>query len=659
MSSPTFVQGTRHFTITTPLGADKFLLKNFQGEEGISRLFHYRVELISQDDSIDFTQIVGQKVTITVELPGGSDNQYINGVVGRFTQAGKSTRFTTYFADLYPSLWLLTMNVDYQIFQNKSALDIIKKVFSDLSFTDFKDSTTKTYNTREFCVQYGESAFNFVSRLMESEGIFYFFDHSASTHTLVLADDSSAYLSMPGLDTVQASASGRSWETADAMLESQLEQQVVVGQFKSDDYNFETPTTDLLATASGSDTSRSVYDYPGEYTTASDGETVTSLRLDALQAPEKLLKGTSMCRAFHAGAKFTLANHYRSDANASYVLTSLSQSGDQDQYSNSFEAFSSDTVFHPPCVTPKPKIIGSQTALVVGKSGEEIWTDQYGRITVKFYWDQSSASDETSSCWIRVAQGWAGKAWGSIFVPRIGQEVVVSFLDGNPDRPLVTGCVFNATQTVPYTLPDEQTKSTVKTNSSKGGSGFNELRFEDKAGSEEIFIQAQKDMNVTVLNNLTTTVTNARSTTVSQKDDSLVVDQGNRSIKVNTGNETHTVQGKRDLTITGNETHTNSADFTQNVSGNFTLKVSGNLSIQVSGSVSIQSGTSFDNNAGTALTNKAGTSLTNQAGTSLTNKAGTSMDNEAQVSITSKANASHDVESSGILTLKGSLVKIN
>jgi type VI secretion system secreted protein VgrG len=659
MSSPTFVQGVRHFTITTPLGADKFLLKNFQGEEQISGLFHYRLELISQDDSIAFTSIVGQKVTITIELPGGSDHQYINGVVGKFTQAGKSARFTTYFADIYPWLWLLTMNTDHQIFQNKSALDIIKKVFSDLGFTDFKDSTTKTYSTREFCVQYGESSFNFVSRLMESEGIFYFFDHSDSTHTLVLADDSSAYLSMPGLDTVQASPSGRSWETADAMLESQIEQQVIVGQFKSDDYNFTTPSTDLLATASGSDTSRSVYEYPGEYTTASDGETVTSLRLDALQAPGKLLKGTSMCRAFHAGAKFTLANHYRSDANAGYVLSSLSQTGDQDQYSNSFEAFPSDTVFHPPRLTPKPKVIGSQTALVVGKSGEEIWTDEYGRIKVKFYWDQSSATDETSSCWIRVAQGWAGKAWGSIFIPRIGQEVVVSFLDGNPDRPLVTGCVFNAQQTVPYTLPDEQTKSTVKTNSSKGGSGFNELRFEDKAGSEEIFIQAQKDMNVTVLNNLTTTVTNARTTTVSQKDDSLVVDQGNRSIKVNTGNETHAVQGKRDLTITGNETHTNSADFTQNVSGNFTLKVSGNLSIQASGSVSIQSGTSFDNKAGTALTNKAGTSLTNDAGTSLTNKAGTSMDNEAQVSITSKANASHDVESSGILTLKGSLVKIN
>jgi type VI secretion system secreted protein VgrG len=316
-------------------------------------------------------------------------------------------------------------------------------------------------------------------------------------------------------------------------------------------------------------------------------------------------------------------------------------------------------VFHRPQVTPKPKVIGAQTALVVGKSGEEIWTDEYGRIKVKFYWDQSSAQDETSSCWIRVMQGWAGKAWGSIFVPRIGQEVVISFLDGNPDRPLVTGCVFNAQQTVPYTLPDEQTKSTIKTNSSKGGSGFNEFRFEDKADSEEIFIQAQKDMNVTVLNNLTTTVTNARSTTVSKKDDSVVVDQGNRSIKVNTGNETHEVKGTRGLTITGNETHTNKADFTQNVTGNFTLKVSGNLSIEVSGSVAIKSGTSFDINAGTALSSKAGTSLASEAGTSLSNKAGTTMSNEANISITSKANASHDVESSGILTLKGSLVKIN
>src|SRR5215469_14654505 len=245
MSSPTFVQGTRHFTITTPLGPDKFIVKSFEGEEQISGLFHYRLELLSEDDSIDFSQLVGKRVTLTTELPGGSDQQYMNGVVGRFTQAGKSVRFTTYFADVYPWLWLLTKNSDYQIFQNKTAVDIIKKVFSDLGMTDFKDSTTKTYSSREFCVQYGESSFNFVSRLMESEGIFYFFDHSSSTHTMVLADDSSAYLSMPGLDTVQSSPAGGSWETSNAITECNVQQQVIVGQYKSDDYNFVTPSTDL------------------------------------------------------------------------------------------------------------------------------------------------------------------------------------------------------------------------------------------------------------------------------------------------------------------------------------------------------------------------------------------------------------------------------
>ncbi|HWZ43289.1 MAG TPA: type VI secretion system tip protein TssI/VgrG [Candidatus Saccharimonadales bacterium] len=651
MSSPTFVQGTRHFVVTTPLGADKFLLTNFQGEEQISGLFHYRLELISQDDAVDFSQIVGKNITVTIELPGGSDKQYVNGVVGKFTQGGKSARFTTYIADVYPWLWLLTLNSDHRIFQNKSVPDILQQVFSDLGFTDFKNSLTKTYQPREFCVQYGETSFNFVSRLMESEGIFYFFDHTSSVHTMVLADDASAWLTMPGLDTVQASSSGRGWETADAMLESHIEEQVMVGQFKYDDYNFVTPSTDLLATASGTDTSRSFYEYPGNYASAGDGATLTGLRLDALQAPGKLLKGSSMCRAFHAGGKFTLAKHYRADANTAWVLGSVTHQGSEDGYSNSFSAFPASVKFHPLPLTPAPKVAGSQTALVVGKPGEEIWTDEYGRIKVKFYWDQSSPHDETSSCWIRVAQGWAGLSWGSIFVPRIGQEVVVSFLEGNPDRPLVTGCVYNATQTVPYPLPDEQTKSTIKTNSSKGGGGFNELRFEDKKDSEELFMQAQKDMNVIVLNDLTTTVTNNRTTTVQKKDDSLVVDKGNRSIKVNTGNETHEVKGKRDLTITGNETHTDKANFTHTVTGNYTLKVSGNLSIEVDGSVSIKSGTTFDN--------KAGTALTNNAGTALTNKAGTTMSNEAQVSITSKANASHDVESSGILTLKGSLVKIN
>ena len=644
-----FVQGTSPIRITTPLGADKFLVRSFEGEERLSEPFHFRVELSSQDGAVDFSAIVGKGVTLTMDLASG-DQQYLSAVVVKFIQAGSDARFTTYYADLRPWLWLLTKNSDCRIFQNMTAPDIIKKVFSDAGFTDFTDSLTATYRSREYCVQYNESHFNFVSRLMEEEGIFYFFTHDASTHKLVLADDASAYVATTGLTTVTLNKEAH-W-AEDIVTSCSYTSEVVVGQYKTTDYNFETPATSLLATASGSDTNRSLYEYPGKYLQTSDGETITSTRLSEQEIPVKALTGSSNCKAFRPGGKFTLAGHSRSDVNAEYVLAYVSHSGDQrPYYSNSFEAIPSATVFRPPRVTPRPVIHGSQTATVVGKSGEEIWTDQYGRVIVQFHWDQVGTNDEKSSCWIRVAQGWAGKLWGSIFIPRIGQEVIVSFLEGDPDRPIITGCVYNAAQTVPYTLPDDQTKSTVKSNSSKGGGGFNEIRFEDKAGSEEVFINAQKDMNIIVLNNLTTTVTNARSTTVQKQNDTLVVSQGDRSVTVSTGKETHDVKGTRSVTVTGNETHTNSADYSQTVSGNFALKVSGNLTIDVSGTVSIKSGTSFTNEAGTALTNKAGTTLDNKAGTSLTN--------EAQVSLTNKASASQTVDGGGMLTLKGGLVKIN
>ncbi len=570
--------------IGTPFGENKVLLKSLQGEEQISGLFHYTLELLSEDAQLDFSSIAGQNVTLTFALPGG-ENQYVNGVVGKFTQAGRTERLTTYFADVYPWLWLLTLNADFRIFQNKTTPDILEAVFSDLGFSDYKNALTRTYSPREYCVQYQESAFAFVSRLMEEEGIFYFFEHDSSKHTLVLADDSDAYASCPGLAKARIRQSRPSWEAADAILDCVLEQQVTVGQYKSDDYNFETPSTDLLVTASGQDTSRSVYEYPGGYFKKDAGETRASLRLASLEVPGKLLRGTSTCRAFHAGCKFTLADHYRQEVNGDYVLRSIYHSANQSEYSNTFEAFPGDISFCPPRVTPHPKVPGPQTALVVGKADEEIWTDPYGRIKLKFHWDQSSGQDENSSCWIRVAQAWAGKQWGGIFLPRIGQEVIVSFLDGNPDRPMVTGCVYNAQETVPYTLPDEQTKSTIKSNSSKGGNGFNEIRFEDKAGSEEIFIQAQKDMNTSVLNDQTNTIKQSRTTTIQEKDETLTVDKGNRAINVNTGNETHAVKGTRDLTVTGAETHTNKADFSQNVSGNFILKVSGNLTLQAGGSL--------------------------------------------------------------------------
>jgi type VI secretion system secreted protein VgrG len=283
-----------------------------------------------------------------------------------------------------------------------------------------------------------------------------------------------------------------------------------------------------------------------------------------------------------------------------------------------------DVPFRPQRVTPKPVITGTQTAIVVGKSGEEIWTDKYGRIKVQFHWDQRGKNDENSSCWIRVDYGWAGKQWGSIFLPRIGQEVIISYLEGDPDRPLVTGAVYNAQQLVPYTLPAEQTKSTIKSNTSKGGAGFNEIRFEDKKDSEEMYFHAQKDQSIKVLNNRTKEVDK---------------------------NEKNTIKGTRDQTITGNETHTDEANFTHKVTGNYELKVTGNLTIDVTGSVTFKSAQS--------MTHQAQMSMTNEAQMSITNKAGMSMTNEAQVAITNKGNASNTVESGGITTVKGALVKIN
>ncbi|MCX6598755.1 MAG: type VI secretion system tip protein TssI/VgrG [Acidobacteria bacterium] len=664
---PEFLQDGSPILITTPFSADQVRVETFEGEEQISGLFHYRVELLSSNPALSFDSIVGKGVTLAFPLASG-DTDYRHGIVGRFRQGTHGKEFTSYVADIYPWLWLLTMNADCQIFQNKSAPDIIKQVFSDLGFTDFTDSLTGTYDPREYCVQYMESSFAFVSRLMEEEGIFYFFEHEDGSHKMILADDASSYKAISGSGSVELRPAEASWPSEDAIDECSLEQQVTVGQYKLDDFNFETPAVDLTSTASGSETARAIYEYPGGFSSSDKGEAIAKKRLDSRQSQGKLLRGSGACRAFRAGAKFTLTGHPAEVVNGDYVLQRLTTRANQSSaFSNSFEAFPGDASFRPLVATPRPRIHGAQTATVTGKAGEEIWTDKYGRIVVQFHWDQKGTNDEKSSCWVRVAQGWAGKQWGSFFLPRIGQEVVVSFLDGDPDRPLVTGVVYNAEQTVPYPLPAEQTKSTIKSNSSKGGAGFNELRFEDKKGAEELFMQAQKDFTLKVIGN-----------------EMHTVDGLTRIVRVNKGNEIHAVKGTRNLTVNGNEEHANTANYRHQVEhGNYTLDVdgditiiaTGNLSIKADGSVKIEAGkdfsikagttlaseagTSLTNKAGTSLTNEAGTSLTNKSGTDLTNQSGTGMTNKAGTTLDNKASAMQTVDGGGMLTLKGGLVKIN
>jgi type VI secretion system secreted protein VgrG len=656
----TFSQANFPIVLSSPLGKDCLQVQRIQGQEELMKPFCYEMDLRSEDRAVNFSSVIGQPVTVAFSLSSG-EPRYLSGIVSRFRQGGTDSRFTHYWAELRPWVWLLSLTRDCRIFQNQTIPDIITTVFADFGLTDFRNELKSQYDTHEYCVQYQETAFDFVSRLMEEEGIFYFFKHYENRHELILADDMDAHPSCPGSSTVTYRRARKGHREDSVVSQCTLEEQMVPGGFATDDFNFTAPSTNLLVHVPGNDKTRIWYDYPGRFSTTTAGEVLARRRLEAVEAPGRLLRGEGTCRGFIAGHRFCLDGHDRQDVNGAYVIGRLVLTATQERYENSFEAFPAAVPFRPLPAIPRPAIPGSQTAMVVGKKGEEIWTDQYGRIKVQFHWDQRGAFDEKSSCWVRVAQGWAGKQWGAQFLPRIGQEVIVSFLDGDPDRPLVTGTVYNAEHMPPFPLPQHQTQSGIRSRTTKGGgvTDGNEIRFEDANGQEEFFVQAQKDMKLmvkhdrttTVSNDETVTVTHNRTVTIEEGEESLVVCQGDRAITVKKGKETHSVQGTREVTVAADETHVNKQNFTQNVSGDHVLKVTGNLTIDVSGSVTIK--------AGQSVTTKAGMSLTNQAGTSLTNKAGTSLTNEAEVSMTNKAGASQTVDGGGMLTVKGGIVQIN
>lgn len=506
-----FSQENRLIAIDTPLGKDALLLQSFSGREGVSRLFSFQIDLLSESNSIDFSEIIGQNVTIRVLLSDGSTERYFNGMVSRFAQSGAGTQFTNYQMEMVPWTWFLTRITDCRIFQNLSIPDILKKVFDSRGFTDYKSSLAGSYDPVEYCVQYRETDFNFISRLMEHAGIFYYFEHDDGKHTMVLADSSSAHQPCPNQDSANYNQTSGDLDSEDVITAWNMEQELRTGKYSLTDYNFETPKTSLMANeptvfSAGPNSGFEMYDYPGIHLTPSEGTKNAKLRMQEEEAGHIVISGSSVCRAFTSGYKFDLKEHYRDDMNDSYVLTevqhvasvgSYSQEAAQSpaHYANHFTCIQASVPFRPVRVTPKPFVQGPQTALVVGKSGEEIWVDKYGRVKVQFYWDRLGQKDENSSCWIRVSQPWGGKGWGAMWIPRMGQEVIVSFVEGDPDRPLITGRVYNADQTVPYTLPDHQTVSTFMSRSSKGGgsSNYNEIRFEDKKGKEQIFINAERD----------------------------------------------------------------------------------------------------------------------------------------------------------------------
>ena len=667
-----FKQDNAFIKVSTPFGADKLLLDAIEGTEAISQLFRFNLTMRGMDATLDAATIVGAVATVTMKV-GTAPARYISGIVSRFLHSGGDREFSAYSAELVPKLWLLTLSRDRKIWQNKTAAEIIKAVLGEFAVT-FEDKLTGTYKAREFCVQHDETAFDFISRLMEEEGIFYFFKFADGSHTMVLGDATGAHADCTNAAALKYHPLPGGREMIDTVNRFEFESRLVSQKHMMNDYDYLQPSTSLAAESAGKGGKGTNYEYPGGHKVVADGTARSKIRVEAEQVQSAISRGQSYSYALTAGTKFTLSGHTRTTLNAAHVVRAVTHSASHQHYTNGFETFPATVPFRPPRVTPRPRVAGSQIATVVGSSGEEIWTDKHGRIKVQFPWDRVGTKNENSSCWVRVSQIWAGQGWGALFIPRIGQEVVISFVDGDPDRPLVTGSVYNNEKTTPVTLPSMQTQSTIKSRSSKSGTAGNEIRFEDKKDSEEFYFHAQKDMKVEIENMLTTTVKASHEIHTLEK--------GDRTVDVQTGKEVHKVKGTREVTVTGNETHVNEADFKQTVAGKYELTIKGDLIIDVTGSITIKTaagatykaGTTIDIDAGTALTSKAGTAHSSEAGTSMKNKSGLDMANEAGTGmknkasttldceaamVTVKASATGTIDGGGMLTVKGGLVKIN
>jgi type VI secretion system secreted protein VgrG len=574
-------QQHRRIAISTPLGKDVLLLRGFSGSEAISQLFHFDLDLLSENDSIKFQDVVGKSVTLRIYDAAGAERHW-NGFISRFSQGAQDRRLTSYRAQMVPWLWFLTRTADCRIFQNQKAPDIIQKIFKDLGFADFKLRLYGDFVTRDYCVQYRETDFNFVSRLMEEEGICYYFEHQDGKHTLILANDASAHDPCPNQKTARYDFRGGSVVYEDVVTEWQYQEEFRPGKWAQTDYNFETPSSSLAVTASGKNPYE-IYEYPGEYRVRPAGESLAKIRLQEQTTPAIVFPGASGCRYFSPGYQFSLQDHYRSDLNQAYLLTAVRHTasqgagfqvggggGEEPTYHNSFECIPFSTPYRPARVTPEPFVQGCQTAVVVGPAGEEIYTDKYGRVKVQFHWDREGKKNENSSCWIRVSHPWAGQGWGAISIPRIGQEVIVDFLEGDPDQPIITGRVYNAGQMPPFGMPAGAVVSGVKSNSTKGGGGFNEISLNDTKGTELINIHAQYDQQKKVEHDERVNVGNDRTESVGH--DEKITIGNNRTEKVGV-NEDITIGSNRTEKVGSNETISIGANRTETVGSNESITV--------------------------------------------------------------------------------------
>jgi type VI secretion system secreted protein VgrG len=658
---PVYTQTGRLISLTTPLGDDVLLLTGFTGHEAMSRLFQFHLTTLSENLDINFTDIVGQSVTINVNQANDAPRHF-NGIVSHFACTGKDGNMANYELQVVPKLWTLTRYADCRIYHNKTVKDIILEVLGDRGIAN-QDLTTGTYKPLEYCVQYRETDFNFISRLMEQFGMFYFFEHADGSHTMNLGDSTSAHQPCPGEDSFGFNLATGGLDAGDTVNHWTIGQELRSGKHSLNDYNFTTSTVDLEAGeptiySVANNDSMEIFDYPGLHLTQSDGTAVAKLRMQEEEAIHKIAHGAGCCRPFTTGYKFDLTEHPLSTMNGTYLLTAIQHVGSvsgtfgeadsgEDSYSNNFTCIPADVPFRPARITPKPFVQGPQTAKVVGKSadedsnddqeaggdGEEIWVDKWGRVLVLFPWDRAKAS----SCWMRVSQDWAGQGWGMINIPRVGQEVIVSFLEGDPDRPIITGRVYNDVQVVPYKLPDMGTRTTFRTSSSTGGgtAHYNELRFEDKTGSEQVFVRGEKDYDTRILNDTREWIGNNSSLMVVKDQMEKVTGDkhlqiaGSQFEKVTTdqhlqvkGDQYEKVTGDVHLKIGGKQSEKITGDVDHHISGNWNQKTDETVSIQAGMNMYEKSGQNWAHEAGQAIHLKAGMTVVIEAGMQLSLKAG-------------------------------------
>ncbi len=535
---PQILDDTNHpVHFESPLGSS-LVVQSMSGDEALGRLFSFNLELLSHDFELHFDQIVGQKVTVSMDLTEGE--RHFNGYIAEFRYLGQTDRYARYQATLRPWLWFLTRTSDCRIFQEKKVPDIIKEVFRENGMSDFEDRLSGVYREWEYCVQYRETDFNFVSRLMEQEGIYYYFEHYKDKHFLVLADDVSTHKPFPGFETVPyfPPSGEMSVQERDHLQYWAVTQSIQPEQYAIQDFDFKKPRVDLLFRSDQPGDHAypikdpEIFDYPGEYVDSGDGRNYVKIRLQELRSQFETVNAGGPCRGMSAGCLFTLEDYPRDDQNKEYLVLSVSHqicdtgyisSGGgtaEELYRCQIAVMDTEMRYRQARSTPKPIVQGPQTAIVVGPENEEIHTDKFGRVKVQFHWDRYGESDENSSCWIRVSQLWAGEKWGGMHIPHMGQEVIVSFMEGDPDKPVITGCVYNADCMPPYHLPEHKTQSGIKSRSSKGGTkdDFNEFRFEDKKDAEEIYLHAEKDLTTVVENHERRTTYNTRNAVVGSED---------------------------------------------------------------------------------------------------------------------------------------------